>query len=128
MSLITIPSSPPAPASLDVVLVNPASMVRSPFTGQQSVFSWGTSWLECQAYMPALTNAQAQLWFAFFAALKGPANTFQFTAAFVAAYPWLLQSGSPLTTIVWRLKSSSQPMSLLRERVFGVSFEAIQAL
>ncbi len=127
MSVIVIPSSPPAPQSMEFAQVDACSMVRSPFTGQAQVFHWGGvsggTWLEVSVSLPPLTVAQAQQWVAFFRALRGQANTFQFSAAFVAAYPWLLDS-----SWFWRLKSNTRKWSLTNQRVFGVQFEAIQVI
>ena len=126
MSLIAIPSAPAAPETLEIVLVDSTSLVRSPFTGKTQVFNWGGSWLEGSFSLPQLINSEAQLWFYFLQQLKGQENTFQFTSAFVAAYPWLLQGGSPITTISWRLKSNTRKMSLTHQRTFGLQVDIIE--
>jgi hypothetical protein len=126
MSVITMPTSPAAPDTIEITLVDPTAMTQSPFTGQQTAFSWGAGWLECSVSMPALTVAQAQEWFTFLRALNGQANTFTFTSPFISAYSWMLQSGG--SSIYWRLKSNSRKISLSHQRVFGLQFDAIQVL
>lgn len=128
MSLITIPAYPPAPESLEIMLVDPVSMVRSPFTGQQQVFNWGQGWFECSFALPPLAATDAENWFIFLQNLQGQTNTFQFTAAFVAAYAWMLETGSPVAAITWRLKSNVRKMSLTHMRYFGCQIDAVQAL
>ena len=130
MSLITIPAYPPAPADIEFTLVSAAGMTRSPFTGKQQTFDWGggggSQWLEARVTLPPLADADAQNWYAFLKQLRGPSNTFQFSAAFVAAYVWILQSGSPLT---WRLKTGSTALSLNgSNRFFGLTFEVVQVI
>lgn len=127
-NVITIPAYPPAPESIELTQVDPTSMIRSPFTGQQQIFSWGSTWMEGSVTMPQMKPADAQNWVAFLRLLQGQANVFQFSAAFVAAYPWMLEVGSPLASAYWRLKSPSRKWSLTHQRVFGFQFDIIQAL
>jgi hypothetical protein len=134
MGVISIPSYPPAPDSLEISIVNPTAMTRSPFSGAQQIFNWAvvaggqSFWLEATITLPILIDSDAENWFAFLTLLKGPTNTFQFTSAFVSAYPWLLQGGSPITSLFWRLKSGTMKMSLSHQRVFGLNFDCLQAL
>ena len=134
MAVINPPSYPPAPDSMEFSIVNPTAMTRSPFTGQQQVMNWqvvagGQSfWLEATVTLPILLAADAENLFAWLALMKGPTNTFQFSTAFVAAYPWILQGGSPITSLFWRLKSGSNKMSISHQRVWGFNFEIIQDL
>ena len=128
MSIILIPAYPPAPEAIEFTLVSASGMVRSPFSGSQQVLDWGSEWLEANVQLPPMLLADANNWLAFLQALHGPVNTFQFSSAFVAAYPLFLKGGSPLASLYWRLKSNSAKYSLNHQRVFGFQFEILQVL
>lgn len=48
----------------------------SPHTGSQQVYAWPGQWLECTVELPAMTDAVAGTWCAFFLALNGREGTF----------------------------------------------------
>jgi hypothetical protein len=127
-TVIPIPAYPPAPESMEFTQVDPVAMVRSPFTGQQQIFDWGASWMEASVTMPPLQTADAINWVTFLRNLKGQANCFQFAAAFVAAYPWLLDPQVTGTGLYWCLKAPARKWSLTHQRVFGMQFEILQVL
>ena len=119
-NIVVIPASPPAPAHIEITQVDATAMNRSPFTGQQQVQNWGATWMEAVVTMPTLTYSQAQLWISFLRQLNGQACVFQFTAAFVAAYPEI-GSGT-----YWCLKSPGRKWSLNPGKLYGMSFEILQ--
>lgn len=53
-----------------------AGMNVSPFTGAQQVYQWPGEWLECSVTLPAMKDASAGAWRAFFLALRSRAGTF----------------------------------------------------
>lgn len=126
--IITMPSTPSAPASIEFSVIDIVAMSKSPFTGQQQIQDWNASYMEASVSLPPLTDSQAQDWLTFFFALKGVANVFQFTTAFAAAYPKSLKTGSPLAQRYWRLKSNLRKWSIGEARVYGIQFECAEAL
>jgi hypothetical protein len=120
--VVTIPSYPPAPASIEFSAFDIVALSKSPFTGQQQVQDWGPGPMEAKVSLPPLTDAQAQPWISFLFALKGMANVFQFTPEFTAAYP------ASLGDRFWRLKSNQRSWSINGQRLYGISFEIIEAL
>lgn len=126
--IITIPSTPASPASIEFSANDIVALSKSPFNGQQQVQNWGTGPMEASVSLPPLTDAQAQDWIAFLFALQGMANVFQFTSAFAAAYPASVKTGSPLAQRYWRLKSNQRKWSVSEARVYGIQFEIIEAI
>jgi hypothetical protein len=53
-------------------------MNQSPFTGQQQTFVWPAQWWEVTVELPAMTDASAGEWRAFFLACNGREGTFYF--------------------------------------------------
>lgn len=119
-NIVSIPASPPAPAHIEITQVNTSALSRSPFTGQQQVQDWGGSWMEAVVTMPTLTYAQGQAWIAFLRALRGQAGVFQFTTAFVTAYP---EIGS---STYFCLKTPSRKWSVNPGKLYGLSFEILE--
>ena len=120
-NIVAIPTSPLAPAHIEIAQVDATAMNRSPFTGQQQILDWNATWMEATVTMPTLTYSQGQAWIAFLRALKGQACVFQFTAAFIAAFPEVGGTG-----IYWCLKSPSRKWSLSPGKLYGMSFEILQ--
>jgi len=126
-TVITIPAYPPAPESIEFTLIDSVTLVRSPFTFSQQVYNWNASTLEASVTMPPLKLADAQNWFTFLQTLQGPLNVFQFSAAFVSAYSFILAGSSPLGGWYWRLAKPARKISLTHQRVFGLQFDVIKA-
>ena len=128
--IISIPLYPPAPESITFKYTYPSGLTRSIFTGQQQVYDWGAGlsggWLEADVQLPILNLPDFADWVEFIQALHGPANVFQFTAAFVAAYPFLLQGGSPLASLYWALKETTNQYTLTHQRKGGLQFSVLQ--
>ncbi len=120
--VITIPSSPSAPASIEFSQIDIVAISTSGFTGQQQVQDWQASYMEANVSLPALTDEQAQDWIQFLRDLKGVANVFQFTAEFATAYP------ASIGTRYWRLKSNQRKWSVSEARLYGVQFEIREAI
>lgn len=128
-NVITIPGTPPAPASIEFSVVDIVSGNVSPFTGQMQVYQWGATYMEAMVYMPPMTDTDAQEWLAFLRALQGIANVFQFTSAFAAKYPESITAGtSPPQPRYWRLKSNTRKWSINDSRLYGISFEIREAI
>lgn len=125
--MVTMPSTPPAPSSIELGLVDVVAMTRNPFTGAQLTQDWQASWKEISVTLPPMNDADAQAWLTFLAALKGQANVFQFGTAVCAAYPGTLMGGSPAAALYWRLKSNDRTYKIDPDRYYRIQFEAIQA-
>ncbi len=76
-NIISMPTTPSAPQTIDFTATDIVALSISPFTGQQQVQDWQQGWLEASVSLPPLTHAQAQAWIAFLMALRGQANVFQ---------------------------------------------------
>jgi hypothetical protein len=76
-NIISLPTIPAAPATIDFTATDIVAMSISPFTGQQQVQDWQQGWLEASVSYPPLTHVQAQAWIAFLMGLRGQANVFQ---------------------------------------------------
>jgi hypothetical protein len=76
-NIISMPTTPSAPQTIDFTANDVVAMSVSPFTGQQQVQDWQQGWLEASVSMPPLTHVQAQAWIAFLMSLRGQANVFQ---------------------------------------------------
>ena len=128
-TVVTIPSTPPAPRDVEFTQMHTTALNRSPFTGQQQVQDWGGAWMEAVVTLPSLSDATAQAWITFFRALKGQACVFQFTSAMQAAFPASIGDGlSPVGGRYWRLKQNSVKWSLSLGKIYGVTFEIVEAL
>jgi hypothetical protein len=121
--LLTMPGYPPAPESFSVSLYNIVAQTTSVFTGQQQIYDWQNSYLVAEISMPAMIYTDAQAWTAWLKSLVGPVNVFQFSAAFMAAYP----NDFP-GSVYWRLTQNTSKWSVTRERVYGISFNCRQAI
>jgi hypothetical protein len=113
---------------MEFTQVDPVAMTVSPFTGQQQIVNWNSTWMEASVTMPPMVTSDAQNWVAFLRNLKGTAGCFQFSAAFVAAYPWLLNPNLISGGIYWALKAPARKWSLTHQRVFGFQFDILQVL
>lgn len=78
MALISMPTIPAAPRTVDWTMNDVVASVISPFTGQQQIQDWQAGWMEASVSMPPMVHADAQAWAAFFMACRGMANTFLF--------------------------------------------------
>jgi hypothetical protein len=95
MSLISMPTTPPAPQTVDWTLNDIVAINISSFSGQQQTQDWQAGWLEASVSMPPIQHGDAQAWAAFFMACRGMANTFLFGDPLAVA-PRGTGSGTPL--------------------------------
>lgn len=120
-TIITMPTVPAAPASIEFIAPSAVAMSKSLFTGQQQIQNWGTLPMEINLNMPAMPQATAEAWITFLRALDGMANVFQFGAAFAGQY------ASSIGSRYWRLRNNSPKWSVSDMRVFGIQLELIEA-
>jgi hypothetical protein len=76
-NIISLPTTPSAPATIDFTATDIAAVSISPFTGQQQVQDWQQGWQEWSVSMPPLPPASARAWVAFLKGLRGQVNVFQ---------------------------------------------------
>jgi hypothetical protein len=76
-NIISMPTTPSAPATIDFTATDIVALSVSPFTGQQQVQDWQQGWLEASVSMPPLAPLHARAWVAFLKGLRGQANVFQ---------------------------------------------------
>lgn len=126
--VITMPGTPPAPASVEFEVVDIAAMNISPFNNKQQVYDWNASFMRATVHLPPLSDSEAQEWISFLRNLKGVVNVFQFTAAFCNAYPASLTSESPAQDRYWRLAANARGWSLTEARTYGITFECVEAM
>jgi hypothetical protein len=78
MALVTMPTAPPAPKSVEWALGNTVASTLSPFSLQRQKFDWQASVLRASLSYAPIPKSQALAWFAFLASCRGLANTFLF--------------------------------------------------
>jgi hypothetical protein len=125
MSLIPIPTIPPAPASFEFALHPIVGANTNPFTGQQQIQDWQASYMEASVSLPPMYEAEAQAWITFLESLRGITNTFQFPDELVAAYPESLMdnASSPPSARTWRLLNNDSHWTIKEARLYGITFE-----
>lgn len=75
-SIIAFPERPGI-KQIEFVMNDTVAMSRSPFTGSTQVQAWpGSDWLEANITLPQMVAADAQVWTAFLAELRGITNVF----------------------------------------------------
>lgn len=121
--IVTLPSSPPAPQSVDITIVSITSVNTSPFTGQQQVYDWQSQYLEFRVNMAPMNFATFQNWIAFLKDLDGQANVFEFSSALTAAYPNDFPSGA-----YWRLISNTVRYTINQNHLYSLTFDIRQAI
>ena len=93
--IITLPTSPGAPRTVEWSTPNIVGVAASPFTGQQQIQNWNAGWLEASLSYPPMAHATFQAWAAFLLQLRGSGNIFQFGDPLGAA-PRGSAAGTPL--------------------------------
>jgi hypothetical protein len=94
ITILTMPSDPPAPQTVEWTASDIVAASLSPFTAEQQLQDWQQGWLEASLSMPPLTQKQAQAWIAFLLALRGQLNAFMWGDPLATA-PAGSGSGSP---------------------------------
>ena len=115
--IVTIPGYPPAPQSIEFGQFDIAGETTSPFTGQQQIQDWQANYMTLRVNLPPMVYTYGQEWVAFLRSLKGVVGVFQFTAAFMAAYP------NDLGSRYWKLTSNQRNWTVSKDRVYLISFE-----
>jgi hypothetical protein len=121
-NVVSIPTTPSAPASIEFFRNSSVAISISPFTGQQQIVDWNAEFTHAAVSWPPMTDATAAAWITFLDALKGQACVFQFGSAFAAAYP------ASIGSKYWRLKSNTRGWTINRDRMYAISFEIREAL
>jgi hypothetical protein len=119
---VTIPPFPPAPASIEFGVTESVAASTSPFTFQQQVQDWGANMMVCSVSWPAMTDVAFQPWITFLRSLKGTTCVFQFNSAFSSQYP------SSIGSRFWRINGNTVKWSIVKDRVYGFSFEIREVL
>lgn len=122
-TIIDMPSSP-APKDVEFTAIDVVGAVISPFTGQQQIQDWQSSWLEAAVTLPPMKETDAQAWVTFLKACKGQACVFQIAnAEFAARIP----SGS-VPAGYWGLKSNTRKWSITDGIIYGFHFDIREAI
>ncbi|HXI88450.1 MAG TPA: hypothetical protein VNH18_05435 [Bryobacteraceae bacterium] len=121
-NVVTIPGTPPAPASIEFSVIDIVSGNVSPFTGQMQIYDWNANYMEASVTMPPLPYAVGQEWVSFLRNLKGIGGVFQFTSAFMSAYP------NDIGSRYWRLKGNLRKWSISKGRFYGIQFDIREAI
>ena len=122
-NVITMPSSP-APKSVEWTRQSIVAVSVSPFTGQQQIQDWNSSWLEASITLPPMTQTEALPWVNFLLSLNGQAGVFQFANALLAS----LIPAAANASGYWRLKSNSRKWSVGEALIYGFQFDIREAL
>jgi hypothetical protein len=123
----TMPTSPPSPASLEVIKNGLSAAVTSPFTGQQQINDWSAGFRELSVSYAAMSQANGQLWAAFFDSLNGVSGVFQFATGVAALFPNELTTDGT-TPRYWRLKAPQVHWTIKQGLIYGVTFECREAI
>jgi len=76
-TILTLPTFPPCPRSIEWQFSDTVGAARSPFSQQQQIYNWQASLLRASVSYQPMNNAQARAWLAFLASLQGISNIFQ---------------------------------------------------
>lgn len=77
-TIVTLPTDPACPRSIEWTLGDTVGANRSPFSLQQQLYNWNASILRASLSYQPMKNAQALAWIAFLMSLQGVSNIFQF--------------------------------------------------
>lgn len=116
-----------APAEFEFEWESVAGENVNPFNKQQQVYDWQANTISASVSLPAIIKANFQAWIAFFQALDGVANVFQFPAAVCAAYPAELYS-TGTTPRFWQLAGNKVKWTAHKGNYYSCTFEITQAL
>lgn len=119
--VVTMPSSP-APSQVEFSKQNIVSANVSPFTGQEQILDWGSSWLEATVTLPPMPAATAAAWVTFLVGCRGPVSVFQIAnAKFASLTPTLING-------YWRLKTNVPKWSINEAIFYGITFDMREAI
>jgi hypothetical protein len=123
----TMPSDPPAPASLEFQWNAITGATTNPFTGQQQIYDWQAHYAEASVSYASMTHTDGSAWAAFFKSLDGTACVFTFPSALCSLYPdeMTVDGTNPR---YWRLKGNSIKWTIKPGQIYGVTFEIREAI
>ena len=124
-TIVSMPTDPPAPASLEFAHNAIAGASTNPFAAQQQTYDWQANWKEASVSMASMTAAQGALWAAFIESCDGVSNVFQFPAGVCALFPnELTKDGMPR---YWRLKDNKAQWTIKKGKFYSLTFEVREA-
>jgi hypothetical protein len=126
-SIVTMPTTPPAPASFEFALDSVTGVTTNPFSGQQQIQDWSASWLEASVSYASMHAAAANAWYWFLLSCKGPACVFTFPTAVCAQFPNELTTDGT-TPRYWRLKGNQTKWGVKVGGFYSITFEIREAL
>jgi hypothetical protein len=126
--IITLPSLPPAPQTIDFELLAATSGNISPFTFQGQYYDWQQNIMMATVHLPPMPFAVAQLWVAFIKDLDGQANVFQLWSAFTLAYPNDAGYTANGSNGYWCLQENGVQWTVQENRLYYLSLKIRQAL
>jgi hypothetical protein len=124
-NVVTMPSTPPAPMSIEVQRNDIVTTNTNPFTGQQQVYDWNANFYEVSLSMPPMTASQWSSWETFFDSCKGQVCVF--------VVPFYTLNTTVFTTDgttqrYFRLKTNSTKYSIQTGNIYHVVFEIRSAI
>lgn len=131
-NLVTLPSFPPAPTTIEYQANEIVGATTNPFTAQKQTYQWQAFWQWSVAY-PPMKESDADNWIAFLLSLQGVSNVFQLgdprktaprgTPTGVPRVNGYPQSGYNLITSGWTPNSTG---NLLPGDYFNIGYRMYQ--
>lgn len=125
-TVVTMPTTPPAPAGLEFTPNHVAGFTPSPFSGRGPVYDWSSDYMKASYSLAVLTTAQGQAWAAFLMSCNGPVNVFAFPQSVCEKFPVeCTQDGNPngATPRFWQLEGEPH-WTISKGSVYrGLTFE-----
>ena len=125
--VITMPSTPAAPASLEFTQNAITAASTNPFTGQQQLFSWSSGYKEASVSLVPMYKETAQPWIEFLENCKGSANVFTFPSGVCTTFPNELTTDGT-SPRYYRLKSNTAKWSIKTGDLYSIVFEVREAI
>lgn len=126
-NVVALPTTPPAPASIEFARNDIAGAITNPFTAQQQIYDWQAGWWEASVSYAEMTKANAQAWVTFLRDLKGMNGVFQFSATLCAQFTQELTTDGT-TPRYFRLKQNQTKWHVRPGIFYAVTFEIREAL
>lgn len=120
-TIVSAPTVPTAPRSIEVASQDVVGISVNPFTGQQQVQDWNASWFELSISMPPMPKSVGDSWISFLVSLRGQACVFQFPSSWSPFLP------SGHSSSYWRLKSNTAKWSISKGQIVEAQFEVREA-
>ncbi len=121
---VTIMPLTPAPKSIELTIKNTVGATTNPFSQQQQIYNWGSSYMAIKVSMPPMDPATASFWIVFLQNCTGMGSVFQISnTAFSEQIP-----AGPWNNGYWRMNSNDQTWSVNEGLVVGMEFEIRTAI